>query len=77
MTEEAGPCGECLNAGELGDGTWICLAFSQHIQTGELYIQMLSEDIDWKNCPKYWSPDEELEEEEEDEEDEDEDEEEE
>lgn len=65
MAEE--PCNECMNAGELADGTWICLAFSQHLADGTLYIQLVDESIDWEKCDKYWTPSDEGEDEDEDE----------
>jgi hypothetical protein len=53
----AEPCGDCLNAGELGDEkTWICLQYSGNLANGQLYIQLIDENTDWEKCEKYISP---------------------
>lgn len=53
----AEPCGECMNAGELGDRkTWICLEYSGYLANGTLYIQQIDGNTDWENCEKFVSP---------------------
>lgn len=54
--EEEEPCNDCVNAGECGDGTFICLVFTRYVDDGTFYVSLIDNTVDFDNCPEYLSP---------------------